>query len=452
MPLFTIITILVSCAAVLVWANDRINRLPSSIGVMVGGVLIASLLLIAQSLGLNVEWATNILDQVHFSHLLLNLPDHKSTPGAGAILGLLLFATALRIEPTIFRRFRMSIILWLSTAGVVITAFGTAAILYLIIWLIQGTPPAFINVLLFGVILAPTDPVAVIDMLAKSKVISQVRDIVAGEALLNDATSIIMFLVVLALLPNNVAYSDLGGSTYFWITLFGYEIAGGLLTGAVIGFIANQLIRTSRNSEVVALITLAAALCSCVITPALNGSVPLAAVSCGLMIGQLGISKHRTSAELASNVWWVIENALTTIIFLVVGLILLKLDFFFWRSAIYGIVAVGILLLVRFIAVGIPWLFTKPTSRVAMDGEEVFLMTWCGIRGTVSLAMAVAIPAEILGEITHESIESQMLIGTFMVVLVTMLLQGLTLPWVVRLLRNKEHRDRDMHNSSIKEI
>ena len=190
---------------------------------MVGGVLIASVLKSAQSLGLNVEWATTLLDQVNFSHLLLNLPDNKSTPGAGAILGLLLFATALRIEPTIFRRFRMSLIVWLSTAGVVITAFGTAGALYLIIWLIQGTPPMFINVLLFGVILAPTDPVAVIDMLAKSKVISQVRDVVAGEALLNDATSIIMFLVVLALLPNNTAYSDLGGSTYLWVTLFGYE-------------------------------------------------------------------------------------------------------------------------------------------------------------------------------------------------------------------------------------
>ena len=419
---------------------------------MVGGVLIASVLMSAQSLGLNVEWATTLLDQVNFSHLLLNLPDNKSTPGAGAILGLLLFATALRIEPTIFRRFRMSLIVWLSTAGVVITAFGTAGALYVIIWLIQGTPPMFINVLLFGVILAPTDPVAVIDMLAKSKVVSQVRDVVAGEALLNDATSIIMFLVVLALLPNNTAYSDLGGSTYFWVTLFGYEIAGGLLTGAVIGFIANQLIRTARNSEVVALITLAAALCSCVITPALNGSVPLGAVSCGLMIGQLGISRHRTSAELASNVWWVIENALTTIIFLVVGLILLELDFFFWRSALYGIIAVGVLLIVRFIAVGIPWVFTKRTSRVAMDGEEVFLMTWCGIRGTVSLAMAVAVPTEILGEITHVSIESQMLIGTFMVVLVTMLLQGLTLPRVVRFLREKEHRTKNTQGSSIQEI
>ena len=170
------------------------------------------------------------------------------------------------------------------------------------------------------------------------------------------------------------------------------------------------------------------------------------------MIGQLGISRHRTSAELASNVWWVIENALTTIIFLVVGLILLELDFFFWRSALYGIIAVGILLIVRFIAVGIPWVFTKRTSRVAMDGEEVFLMTWCGIRGTVSLAMAVAVPTEILGEITHVPIESQMLIGTFMVVLVTMLLQGLTLPRVVRFLREKEHRTKNTQGSSIQEI
>jgi CPA1 family monovalent cation:H+ antiporter len=442
MSFFTLLALLVVIAAILTWINDRINRLPSSIGVMFGGLFIAAILLVPIP-WVGDGWARSLVSTFRLSELLLNIPDGSTTQGSGALLGLLLFATAIRIEPTIFARFRLALITWLSTAGVVMTAFGTAILLWLFIWMVEQQQPYFIYMLLFGAILAPTDPVAVMDMFKKAKVTTPVRDVIAGESLLNDASSIIMFLVVLALVPNNPRFYGGNESTLEWVKLFGLEFGGGIVVGAIVGVITTLLIRTARKNESVVMLTLGAALITIALAPLVKGSVPLAAVTCGLIVGRSALVRREELAIHATNLWWVVESALTTIIFLLVGLELLVLDFHLYAAALYGLITVPFLLVVRCIVVGTPWIFTKILKLNPLDGREVIIMSWCGLRGTVSLAMAVCIPAGIvgIGKIKGEPIAAQMLIATFVVVLVTLTLQGLTLPALVRFLYRKERQE-----------
>ena len=445
MHIFTLIAILVVIAALLTWLNDRINKLPTSIGVMLGGLFIAAIVLLPPNPSPDDSWARTLVGTFNLSVLLLSLPDSEASQGTGSLLGLLLFATAIRVEPSMFSRLRITLITWLSTAGVIITAFGTAFLLWLFIWITEQQQPYFIYMLLFGAILAPTDPVAVMDMFNKANVATPIRDVIGGESLVNDATSIIMFLVVLALIPNNARHDMMNESVMAWLGMFGLEIGGGILVGAVIGFIATFLIRTSRKYEPIVFITIAAAVTTILLTPMIGGSVPLGSVTCGIIVGRSALVRREELANQATSLWSVVETSLTTIIFLLVGLDLVGLNFALYTSALYGLATVPILILVRLVVVAIPWLFTKLLKKPALSWRDVIIMSWCGLRGTVSLAMAVCIPAGVvgIGKIKGEPIGEQMLIATFVVVLLTLTLQGLTLPALVRFLYRKERREKE---------
>lgn len=402
-------------------------------GVMFGGIIISITLLVTDGFfGIISDEATlNVITEIRFSDLLIASPFADRAEGSGALLGLLLFATALRIEPTIFTRFRIGSVIWLASGGVIITALGTAVLLMLVIWAFTGTMPDFRYMLLFGAILAPTDPVAVIDILSKANVNTRVRDLIGGEALINDASSIILFLLVIAFLPGSS--SDL--TTAGWVLELTRVVLGGLITGAILGLITSFLIRSSRGGVVVVLLSLSASLGVCVITPLFDGSVPLAAVTCGLIVGRAALVRLGSKSEDASGFWWVVEQIITTIIFLLVGLELLIVDLDLLDRALWGLAAVPLLLLVRAIAVLVPWLWSRRLKNSHMTTGEALLITWCGLRGTVSLAMALAIPATLVGAHNGQNVRDIAIICTFVVVLTTLSLQGLTIPVLVRYLR-----------------
>ena len=429
---------LVGLAAILAWVNDRFRLIPTSMGVMFGAIIISIVLISTNGLfGLiSREWIMQFVAGIGFSDLLLTSPKNSDAQGSGALLGLLLFATALRIEPTIFTRFRIGSIVWLASAGVIITAAGTALLLMLVIWACTGEMPDYRYMLLFGAILAPTDPVAVTDLLAKAGVTSRVRDVIGGEALVNDASSIILYLFVITFLPGSA--TKLTTSDLLFELL--QAVFGGLAIGAIIGFMAILLIRTSRSGIVVVLISIAAALGACVITPVFSGSVPLATVTCGLIVGRTALVKAKYHTDDATNFWTVVEQVLTTIIFMLVGLELLIVNIDLLQHALWGLLAVPLLLIVRAGVVAIPWLFSKKAKDPAMSTEEAVLVTWCGLRGTVSLAMAVAIPSTLVSIHSGDSVRDIAILSTFIVVVVTLSGQGLTLPSIVNYLRRREAR------------
>ena len=430
MSFFALICLLLALTAILAWVNDRIGKLPTSIGVMFGGLAIALAMLLSDEFfrEFNGGWFKNLVKEIDFGALLINMPAATSEPGSGCLLGLLLFATAIRIEPTIFKRVRISLIVWLSTGGVLLTAFGTALLLTVTISLVQGTDVPFIYMLLFGAILAPTDPVAIMDLLKKAGVSGTIRDVIGGEALFNDAASIVLFLLVVGVLTGNVKDTSMAHV----ITVFALEVGSGFGVGLAVGGIACLLIRTARRTIVVVLVTLAAALATCILTPLLHGSVPLASVACGLLIGRLAIARRPAREQETTDFWWVVENALTTIIFLIVGLELLAVDFNYYYALIWGLCTVPFLFASRLVAVLIPMFTTKLLSaKWLLTRGQAILMTWCGLRGTVSLAMAIAIPTELLDQ--HDRpVGKLFLSGIFVVVLVTLIFQGLSLARVAR--------------------
>jgi CPA1 family monovalent cation:H+ antiporter len=164
-----------------------------------------------------------------------------------------------------------------------------------------------------------------------------------------------------------------------------------------------------------------------------------------MIIGRSALLRREQLSLHTNHLWWVVETVLTTIIFLLVGLELIGLNFALYKSALYGLLTVPILLIVRMVVVALPWMFTRMFKKNAMSGRDVIIMSWCGLRGTVSLAMAVCIPAGVvgIGRIEGEPVGEQMLIATFVVVLVTLTLQGLTLPALVRFLYRKERLEEE---------
>jgi len=429
---FALLSILIALTAILAWSNDRLGKLPTSIGVMFGGLTISLILILCDSFvaGVDGEWIRNVVRQIDFGALLINMPAKTAPPGSGTLLGLLLFATAIRIEPTIFKRVRIGLISWLATGGVLITAFGTALLLMLAIYLVTGERPPMIYMLLFAAILAPTDPVAVMDLLRKAGVSGTIRDVIGGEALFNDAASIVLFLFIIGVLTGHV--SDV--STSHAVLVFLIEVGSGFGVGLVLGGIASVMIRTSKSTITVVMVTIAAALGTCFITPILHGSVPLASVACGLLIGRVAIAKRPSREQETTDFWWVIENALTTVIFLLVGLELVLIDFDYYIAVLWGLCTVPLLFGSRLVAVLLP-MFTMRIFGFAwvLSRGQAGLMTWCGLRGTVSLAMAVAIPATLLDE-NGLPLRERIICGTFTVVLVTLIAQGLSMARVARAL------------------
>ena len=250
MNAYAIVTIVVTFTALSGWVNARFLKLPGGIGVMLLGLFVSGGLMLANLFNwLDDSHAIELVKSLHFDKLLIGGQKADSI-GEGMILGLLLFATALRIEPSSMAR-RFGVITWLSTMGVILTALITAMVLAALMTL-TGTPYIFGHLLLFGAILAPTDAVAVISMLKRTSAPSRVREIIAGESLFNDGISIVLVLFLIAILDpgqTNLPYEN-------WWLGFIAETGGAILLGFIMGLVARLLIKTIRQGSVIVLISI----------------------------------------------------------------------------------------------------------------------------------------------------------------------------------------------------
>ena len=257
--------------------------------------------------------AIQLVKSLHFDKLLIG-GQGKESVGEGMILGLLLFATALRIEPSSMVR-QFGVITWLSTMGVILTALMTALMLAGLMTL-TGTPFLFIHLLLFGAILAPTDAVAVISMLKRTSAPARVRDIIAGESLFNDGISIVLVLFLIAYLEPGSGYLPYSN----WWLGFIAEPGGAIALGLVMGVVARLLIRSVRQGSVIVLITISAILLIGMIAPSIPVSTPVC---------RRGRSGPRAflGAQPGQGRWWTRHRILgtgrellTAMLFLVIGL------------------------------------------------------------------------------------------------------------------------------------
>jgi monovalent cation:H+ antiporter, CPA1 family len=401
MSLFSVIAILVTLSALFAYVNHRWLRLPRTIGLMLIALVLSLGLVVLGRLGVNLEpYAERVLERVSFSDTLLQ-----------GMLSFLLFAGALHIELGELLK-RKAVIGLLATVGVVTSTFlvGTASY-YAFGALGLGIP--LMMCLLFGSLIAPTDPIAVLSILKTAKAPKALETKIAGESLFNDGIAVVVFIVMLELATGS---KPLGAGDV--VRLLAQEALGGALLGLVCGWVAYWLLRGVDDYHVEVLITLALVTGGYALAMGLHVSGPIAVVIAGLLIGNQGrkLAMSDTTREHLDTFWELIDEILNAVLFVLIGLEVLL--FGFSRGVLLGIlVAIPITLLARFVSVGLPIAILRRSRRI--ERKTTRILTWGGLRGGISVALALTIPPG-----PHRD---AIVTITYGVVVFSILVQGLTI-------------------------
>lgn len=406
MSLFSLFAILITITALLSYFNERTLRLPPSIGVMAAALTGSILLILLGRLGLfPIEWAEDLIGGIDFNALLMR-----------GMLSFLLFAGALHVNLEDLLKRKWSI-LTLATAGVLLSTFLIGTTMYGILVLLGLNLP-YGYALLFGALISPTDPIAVLGILKSAGVSKDLETMIAGESLFNDGVGIVVFTMVSGL--------AIGGHAVHWTEaaeLFLLEAMGGVVYGLALGYIAYRLLKTINNYTVEILITLSLVAGGYALAAQIHTSGPIAMVVAGLFIGNHGrtFGMSERTREHLDNFWELIDETLTAMLFVMIGFELLVLDirpiFLFC-----GFLAIPVVLLMRFLSVGGPISLLKLIR--SFPPGTVTMMTWGGVRGGISIALALS-----LVDSPHRDL---ILLITYSVVIFSILVQGLTIGRLAR--------------------
>ena len=399
---------LISLAALFSWLNHRYIRQPASIALLLFSLALSLALVALGKLHIGAErYVQQAIAGVQLDRALLD-----------SMLSFLLFAGALQVDLRELAR-RKWAIGFLASLGVLVSALLAGGALWAIFRAL-GHPLPFAWCLLFGALISPTDPIAVLGILKTAGAERALAGKMAGEALLNDGFGVVLFVLFLG-----VAAGGERADAASAATLFAREVAGGALFGLVLGLGANRMLAAIDSYKVEILLTLAVVMGGYALALALHVSGPIAIVVAGMLIGTLG-RRHAMSAhsrERLDDFWELLDEIMNAVLFVMVGLELLRLEFdrtFAWAAAL----AVPAVLAARFVSVGIGALL--PGLRAEFPPRVVALLTWGGLRGGISVALALALPAS-----PHRD---AIITVTYVVVLFSILVQGLTLSRALRFL------------------
>ena len=402
MSLFELLAILLVIAALLGYLNIRYLKLPTTIGIMLMSLVVSFILIV---LGLFVpaieQMAENIVSQIDFSNVLLEV-----------MLSYLLFAGALHVDLSDLAKQKWVIAL-MATVGVVLSTalIGTAAYFLLPLF---GFETKFIYCLLFGALISPTDPVAVLGILKKAGVGKSLKTKITGESLFNDGVGVVVFLALLS-----IATGQHEVSAGHIAELFAVEVLGGIAFGAAIGFLGYYLLRNIDNYQVEVLITLALVTGGYALASHWHLSGPLAMVIAGLMIGNHGrlLAMSNTTRQHLDLFWELVDEILNALLFALIGLeLLIVSNQFTMQTFLLGLIMIVVALACRATAVSVPVTILKPFRRFS-DGA-IKMLTWGGLRGGISVALALALP--------EEAGRGLFLKLTYMIVIFSIAVQGLT--------------------------
>jgi len=409
MKLFNIMAILITLSAVFSYINHRFIRLPNTIGLMVIALL-ASLGLIALGhfgVGLQ-EDAQRLLASIDFDETLLH-----------GMLSFLLFAGALHVNLSDLARHKW-IIGFLATAGVIGSTF---IIGYISRWVlgILGIELPLMYCLLFGALISPTDPIAVLGIIKKAGVPKSLETKITGESLFNDGVAVVIFLVLL-----KIAAGPQEITPVFVAGLFLKEAVGGVVFGLLIGAIAYWMLKSIDNYQVEVLITLALVVGGFALADALHLSGPIAIVVAGLLVGNHGrlLAMSDQVREHLDTFWELVDEVLNAVLFVLIGLELLVLTFN-RQWFISSILMIPLILLSRFVCVGIPVVVLKKIR--SFSPHAIKILTWGGLRGGISVALALSLPPGQNRDV--------ILAITYAVVVFSIIVQGLTIGKLVQICR-----------------
>lgn len=361
-----------------------------------------------------VLWAENLVHRVDFSEVMLH-----------GLLGLLLFAGALSTNVTALTKQWLPVLI-LATVGVAISTLVTGVGL----WVLLGALDMHLRLvycLMFGALISPTDPVAVLAALKQYALPEQLQSTIVGESLFNDGTGVAVFIILLGLASGSHTV------TASWaIQLLLTEVMGGLVVGGLLGGMVLLMLKTIDDYQVEILITLALATAGYAAAEALGTSAPIAMVMAGLMIGSLGprYAMSHKSQEALFSFWELVDELLNLLLFGLIGVLVLSLDFTTQHLWV-AVIAVPVVLFGRWISVLLPSMILRPLKGPNI--HRVTLMTWGGLRGGVSIALALSLPAF--------PYRDYVVAATYGVVVFSLLAQALSLGKLVGWLSKRNHLD-----------
>lgn len=380
--------LLITLAAIFSYINHRFIKLPTTIGVMLISIALSVTVVVLGHLGFGGlrAQAVSVLESIDFNATLMN-----------GMLSFLLFAGALHVNLADLAE-RKWIISILATIGLI----STTAIVGVLAWGLFGllhVAMPFIYCLLFGALIAPTDPVAVLAILRRVGVPKSLETKIVGESLFNDGVAVVVFLILA-----EIAFGGHEVTAGHVVFLFVEEALGGVLFGLIVGWLTYLMLKQVDNYQVEVLLTLALVMGGYALANAIHVSGPIAMVVAGLLIGNKGrylAMSDQTRAHLDSF-WELMDEILNAVLFLMIGLEMIILAV----SGSYvaaGLLMIPVVLLARFVSVGIP--VTLLRHRRGFSPGAVRIMTWGGLHGGISVALALSIPSgmerEILLTVTY---------------------------------------------------
>lgn len=408
MDYYVIISGLVLLAAIFGYINARFLKLPTTIGLM-----LVTILYTLGVLGLSyfddtlLQAEAKLVKQIDFEVVLMDY-----------MLSFLLFAGALHTNFNELKKQRWPIIAF-ATIGVVTSTFLIGSLIFYLLQLL-GAEVNYIYCLLFGALISPTDPIAVLGILKQANAPKKLETKIVGESLFNDGVGVVLFLTLYEIASSpgaGVAPMDI-------LQLFGLEVFGGLLLGLGIGWVTFRLLKSIDDFSVEVIITLAAVMAGTVAAQQLHLSAPLAMVMVGLLVGNDRVRDavmSETTELYVDKFWELIDILLNAILFVLIGMEMLSLTYS-GQYIIAGLLAIPVVLLCRHASLWLP--VRTFERRLDFVPHTHSIMTWGGLRGGISIALALTLSEEMNREM--------FLVMTYIIVVFSILVQGLTIEKVIR--------------------
>ena len=401
--------------------NHKYLKLPLTVGLvliaLISGLGVLLIEAVVPSLQMS-ETIKNWLDEIDFNRTLMN-----------GMLSFLLFAGALHVDLNNLMKAKLHVSI-LATFGVILSTFINGTCFYYLTQLF-GFNIEYIYCLIFGVIVTPTDPVAVLGLLKRLKVPKRLEAIIGGESLFNDGVAVVIFSVLLTIaFGSSTGHGGHGAMDANAILgLFVKEAFGGALLGIVAGYLTFLLLRSMDDYVLEVIATLALVMGAYSIALNLHISGPIAMVVAGVFIGNTGrqFAMSEKTREHVTDFWHLIDEILNAALFVLIGfeVIVLSAEL---NILSLSIICVIVAVLARLIAVSLPLNLLNPI--IAKEKGEILILTWAGLRGGISIALALSLP--------ESDIKPIILTATYAVVVFSILIQGLTIESLIKRYHNDQ--------------
>jgi CPA1 family monovalent cation:H+ antiporter len=412
LSIFEIAAVLVCLSALFGYLNHRFLALPHTIALVIMALLASLSIIVLEWLSPDIHLSKQLTDglrELDFNDTLMN-----------GMLSFMLFAGAMHVNFDAFKARSLTIGI-MATLGTLISTFLVGGAMW---WLLNlfGLETPFIWALVFGALISPTDPVAVLGLFKTVKVPETLQAKMAGESLFNDGVGVVVFTAVVAVAVGGGAHGGEMGAAEIAL-LFAEEAIGGALLGLVTGYACYRALASIDEYSLEVLLTLALVMGTYALAIRLHTSGPIAMVVAGLIIGNRGMkfAVSETTRDYLHKFWSMLDEILNSVLFLLIGLEVLvvaqRLDHL--EVALF---AIPVALLARFVSVLIP--LKLLSRRAAFTPGAVQILTWGGLRGGIAVALALSLP--------NNEYKVTILTVTYAVVLFSIIVQGLTMQSLVR--------------------